>query len=155
MGRGKLSYDEICLLSKNPYVLEVSENRIVYANEFKKKFMEAYLNEHKGPTQIFREAGFDTNILGSKRIERAASRWREAYAAGSLGDYKDGYIRHKELLENPELSKEQKEKMTLQQVTRKLTKKQKQVDMLIMENEMLRKQIHFLLAEGKRKVDQT
>jgi len=149
MGRGKLSYDEVCLLSENPYVLEVSENRIVYTNEFKKRFMEAYLYEQKGPTQIFREAGFDTAILGSKRIERAASRWRESYAAGSLGDYKDGSIRHKELLDDPEMSKEQKQKLTLKQANRKLSKKQKQIDMLLKENEMLRKHIHILLAEQK------
>jgi len=39
MGRGRLSNDEIRLLSENPHVLEVSENRIIYTNEFKKIFM--------------------------------------------------------------------------------------------------------------------
>ncbi len=149
MGRGKLSYEEICLLSENPNVLEVNENRIVYTNEFKKRFMEAYVSERKGPTQIFREAGFDTAILGSKRIERAAARWRESYAAGSLGEYMDGTVRHRELLENPELSEKEKKKLTLQQANRKLSKKQKQIDMLRLENEMLRKHIHLLLSNQK------
>ena len=46
--------------------------------------MREYLETGKGPTQIFREAGFDTDLLGPKRIERAAAHWREAYSAGRL-----------------------------------------------------------------------
>jgi hypothetical protein len=30
------------------------------------------------PTQIFRKYGFDENILESKRIQMASSRWRES-----------------------------------------------------------------------------
>jgi len=48
--------------------------------------MKEYLNGKK-PTQIFREAGFDPAILGSKRIERSSARWRESFAAGTLGMY--------------------------------------------------------------------
>lgn len=147
MGRGKLNEDEIRLLTENPNVLEVSENRIIYTNEFKKHFMEEYISGHKGPTQIFREAGFDIGILGSKRIERAAARWRESYAAGSLGTYKDGTIRHREVLENPDLTEKQKKKLTLQQANRKLSKKQRQIEMLKQENEMLRKHIHLLISK--------
>jgi len=86
-------------------------------------------------------------VLGSKRIERAAARWRESYAAGSLGEYKDGVIRHRELLEDPDLTEKQKKKLTLQQANRKLSKKQRQIEMLIQENEMLRKHIHLLLTK--------
>ncbi len=152
MGRGKLSSDEIRLLSENPNVLEVNANRIIYTNEFKKRFMEEYLSGHKGPTQIFRDAGFDTAILGSKRIERAAARWRESYAAGSLGAYKDGEIRHRELMEDPDLTDKQKKKLTLQQANRKLSRKQKQIEMLRQENEMLRKHIHLLLSNQELKL---
>ncbi|MEE0771674.1 MAG: HTH domain-containing protein [Anaerovoracaceae bacterium] len=84
MGRGRLSKDEIRILRESPYVLDINENRIIYTDEFKLMFMAEYLSG-KGPTQIFREAGFDPVILGSKRIERAAARWKESYAAGSLG----------------------------------------------------------------------
>lgn len=45
--------------------------------------MEEYI-EGKKPTQIFKDAGFDPSVLGSKRIERASARWRESYASGSL-----------------------------------------------------------------------
>ena len=35
--------------------------------------------------QIFRDAGFDIDMLGSKRIERACARWKESYESGTLG----------------------------------------------------------------------
>lgn len=86
MGRGRLTEQEKKILLKNPNVATVYGNSIIYTTEFKHHFMKEYL-AGKGPTQIFRDAGFDTDILGSKRIERASARWRESYKAGSLGDY--------------------------------------------------------------------
>jgi len=84
MGRGRLSKQEIKILEKNPYVVDVNETRIIYAEDFKVRFMREY-TEGKGPTQIFRDAGFDPAILGSKRIERACFRWKELFASGALG----------------------------------------------------------------------
>ncbi len=97
MARGILLKEEIEQLKDNPYVLFVDENRIVYTNEFKHHFMNEYLSG-KGPTQIFREAGFEPKILGTKRIERAAARWRESYAAGTLGKFQDGTVRHEQTM---------------------------------------------------------
>lgn len=94
MGRGNLTPEEKKILSKNPFVLCVNGNCISYSNEFKQYFMKEYCSG-KGPTKIFAEAGFDPKILGSKRIERAAARWRESYAAGTLGKYESSYIRRK------------------------------------------------------------
>ena len=90
MGRGRLTKEEVRILKENPYVLDVNENRIVFPDDFKLLFMKEYI-EGKGPTQIFRDAGFDPVILGSKRIERSCARWKESYAAGSLGMYKYKY----------------------------------------------------------------
>lgn len=94
MGRGNLTQEEKRILKENPYVLAIDRNRIIYSNAFKQHFIKEYYSG-KGPTQIFVEAGFDKKILGSKRIERAAARWRESYAAGTLGKYVDGYISRK------------------------------------------------------------
>ena len=84
MGRGKLTNEEIAVICKNPNIKGVGDGRILYKKEFKRHFMKEYLEAGKGPTQIFREAGFDTDLLGPKRIERAAAHWREAYSAGRL-----------------------------------------------------------------------
>ena len=94
MGRGRLTAEEIRILKQNPYVSDVEESRILYTNEFKYLFMQEYL-EGKKPTKIFIDAGFDPKILGSKRIERATQRWKESFAAGTLGSYQNATIRNK------------------------------------------------------------
>ena len=145
MGRGKLTDEEMQVLSANPHVLSVDDKRIVYTEEFKQYFMQEYLAGNR-PTAIFREAGFTTELLGSKRIERCASRWKESYYAGSLGQYKDVTMFHKERLEAPELTRKEKEVLSLKQIKRKLRDKQKQIQMLQAENAELKERLR--LAEG-------
>ncbi|WP_335340698.1 HTH domain-containing protein, partial [Aedoeadaptatus urinae] len=70
MGRGKLTAEEQAILRTNPNVKSVNDQCIFYTAEFKKHFIEA-LTKGKRPKQIFVEAGFDLEILGDKRIERA------------------------------------------------------------------------------------
>ena len=70
MGRGNFTKTEMETLLRNPYVADVNEKSISYSTEFKFLFMNEYI-KGKRPTQIFRDAGFDIGILGSKRIERA------------------------------------------------------------------------------------
>lgn len=84
MGRGRFTEEEMNCLLQNPYVADVNQTSIAYSREFKQLFMEEY-NQGKRPVQIFREAGFDIQVLGSKRIERACARWRESYESGTLG----------------------------------------------------------------------
>ena len=122
MARGILTAEEVRILSRNPYVSEVNENRVIYTAEFKQYFMREYLSG-KGPTAIFREAGFDTTILGSKRIERAAARWREAYAGGVMNDYGEKSASTQKKKDNS---------------------KQKQFNELKAEVELLKKQIELL-----------
>ena len=92
MARGGFSEKELEELNKNPYVLYAENNKIAYSNAFKHHFMDE-LNKGKRPQDIFAEAGFDVVALGGKRIERCAARWRESYAAGSLGNYEDSQVR--------------------------------------------------------------
>ena len=150
MGRGKLTAEEIQIIAANPNITTVNGNRVVYTDVFKHHFMREYLSG-KGPTQIFREAGLAPELLGSKRIERATDRWKESYFAGSLGAHKEGTIRHRELVDNPDMTKEEKKLLVAQQAIRKLHRKQKQIESLQAENEMLRKQLRALLEECAQK----
>lgn len=127
MGRGKFSADEIEQLKNNPYVIDVNETRIVYSNEFKKHFMKEYKKGIK-PTEIFRAAGFDPEILGSKRIERASARWREADLNGTLGQH--GYIQLEAKKKRTDALKSKDEKISRQRdkYEEKLDKKEKQLD---------------------------
>lgn len=65
-------------------MIRVTDKAIYYTNEFKLLFIKEYLGGKK-PAQIFQDAGFDLKMLGSKRIERAAARWKESYQSGTLG----------------------------------------------------------------------
>lgn len=133
MGRGNLTQEEIKILLKNSFVLQVDNNRIIYTNEFKEYFMKEYLSG-KGPTQIFAEADFDPKILGSKRIERAAARWRESYAAGSLGKYDDGSVSRLKVMEGKKIYKHQNEYL-------------KEIEKLKTENEQLKKEIQMFKSK--------
>ena len=120
MGRGKLTTEEILILSENPNVYKIDENRIIYTDQFKQHFMEEY-SAGKGPTAIFREAGFDTKVLGTKRIETATARWKEAHNAEALGEYQDGVVRHKKK------QNELQEELKALKAENKLLKKQLQL----------------------------
>lgn len=108
MGRGKLTQEEIKILKKNPNVISVNEDRIVYSDSFKKYFVEQYFMGEK-PGNIFRSAGFDLKILGSKRIERASYRWRESFEAGTLGLYADTSMSHEAEMKDKELVQAEKD----------------------------------------------
>ncbi|WPC44853.1 IS3 family transposase [Clostridium sp. JS66] len=70
-----------CLIT----VKRVSAKGITYTDEFKRIFISED-GKGKFPRLIFEECGFDINILGKKRIEMAAYRWRTAYnKEGVLG----------------------------------------------------------------------
>lgn len=76
----KIIFDEktIELLKQNKYVVRVSDKSITYSDEFKRLFIDEYLKD-KLPKVIFKEDGFDIEVLGVKRYEQAAARWLKAY----------------------------------------------------------------------------
>lgn len=89
MSKITFSSKEIKILQKNPNVQRVSSLAITYTDDFKNKFMDEYL-AGKLPRQIFDENGFDIDILGIKRIEQSAHRWKKAYEKDGLIGLSDG-----------------------------------------------------------------
>ena len=83
MSKIRFSNNEIEKLSKNKYVLKVSDKAITYTNEFKIHFIAEY---SKGKTSriIFEEAGFDVEVIGIRRIDCAGARWRKAYKENGI-----------------------------------------------------------------------
>ena len=68
---------EIQILSKNPYVKNVTERGITYTKEFKELFVKEYKTGIYSPVMIFEKYGLSKEILGYKRIECCSSRWRK------------------------------------------------------------------------------
>lgn len=96
MRNGLFTAEEKSILLANKYVVDVvQDSQVIYANEFKKLFIEKYMAGAK-PSKIFAEAGFDTKLLGIKRIERACYRWRAAYNNGELALSEAASVRHRE-----------------------------------------------------------
>lgn len=78
MSKKLFTEKEIKKLSKNPYVKSVSSKGITYTDEFKELFVSQY-KQGKTPREIFRECGFDEDIIGLKRIQSSRDRWRNSY----------------------------------------------------------------------------
>lgn len=73
MSKKHFTLEEQEALKNNQYVENVSEKSITYTEKFKKIFFKEYQNG-KGPSQIFREMGFDIEVLGRKRIKSTTTR---------------------------------------------------------------------------------
>lgn len=76
MGVHYFSDDQVEELKRNPYVDKVSNKAITYSEVFKQHFMNE-LDRGKFPTQIFREADFDTKVVGKQRIDNFSRRVRK------------------------------------------------------------------------------
>jgi len=83
MSNIKFNEKQIKILEKNNNVKAVSTKSITYTDNFRNEFITKY---EKGilPRKIFEAAGFDTEIIGIKRIELSAYRWRKKYKKGEL-----------------------------------------------------------------------
>ena len=63
-------------LRANHWVKSVTEKSISFTEDFKIYFINEY-NLGKLPKQIFKDAGFDINMLGDKRIEQSTARFKK------------------------------------------------------------------------------
>ena len=62
-------------LRANHWVKSVTEKSISFTEDFKVYFINEY-NLGKLPKQRFKDAGFDINMLGDKRIEQCTARYK-------------------------------------------------------------------------------
>lgn len=86
MGLYYFAEEQVEKLKLNPNVKNVTRKSITYQDSFKSQFMKAY-EAGKIPKQIFREAGFDIEVLGERRIHGASARWK--VQAKRLEGFKD------------------------------------------------------------------
>lgn len=68
MGKNYFTPEQVEQLRKNKYVKHVSEKAITYTKEFKEAFMLEY-KTGKSPSLILSEMGFNTRVLGKKRLD--------------------------------------------------------------------------------------
>ena len=108
MSKLKFSKQDIEKLKDNPYILNISEKAITYADEFKEKFIELY---KKGimPTEIFRKYEISPEIIGQKRIDAFSYRVKQKIKKGRLLEDvrkdKSGRPKSKELTKDEEIQR--------------------------------------------------
>lgn len=78
MSNHRFTDEQIEQLKDNPHVKNVSDKAITYEEEFKELFISEY-TAGKLPSQIFKDAGFDTEVLGSDRIKSFSSRIKQQF----------------------------------------------------------------------------
>ncbi len=130
--------DEIEILSSNKYVKHVSVKGITYTDEFKRLFI-AENEKGKFPTVIFKECGFDLDILGLDRVRSCGKRWRATYREDGILGLQDTRIENSGRPREKDLTLEEKYEHLMAQ--NKLLKAEnellKKLDML--ERRMVRK----------------
>lgn len=127
MSKKLFSDKEIEILKNNIYVKKVSNKGITYTDEFKKIFIEENLLGSL-PRNIFESYGLSVEILGIKRIESSAKRWRNQYKNIGIAGLQDTRKKNNGRPTNKNLSLEEKYK-----------KLEEKIAFLEAENEFLKK----------------
>lgn len=78
MSKVLFTEENIKKLKGNKNIASISQRSIKYSFEFKVHFIDEYI-KGKIPRDIFLECGLDVDVLGIKRIEQCACRWKKAY----------------------------------------------------------------------------
>lgn len=127
MSKKHFTATEIEILSNNRYVKSVSSKGVTYTDEFKRIFI-AENENGKLPRQIFEENGFDIEVIGIVRVQRASSRWRTAYNKSGVLGLRDTRKENSGRPTKKELSLEEKN-----------ARLEAQIRLLRAENELLKK----------------
>ncbi|XMB85104.1 IS3 family transposase [Mycoplasmatota bacterium WC44] len=88
MGKNYFTNEQVKELLNNKYVKRVSNKAITYTDDFKSHVV-LELEECKPRKLIFKEAGFDIEVLGDSRINKACTRWRTQYKTGGFSRLRD------------------------------------------------------------------
>lgn len=73
----RFTEQEKLLLRKNPYTYRVTDNMILLTVEFKETFWKLYIQGFS-PVSIFRELGYDPDLLGQYRINNFAFKLKKS-----------------------------------------------------------------------------
>ncbi len=71
--------EQIEELLENNNVLRCSSKSITYHKDFKITAVGKYDNQGMSPTQIFKEAGFNVDMVGRETPERRLGAWRKVF----------------------------------------------------------------------------
>lgn len=137
MSKLHFTNQQVEVLSKNPYVKNISHKAITYSDEFKVHFI-AERENGKLTRTIFEEAGFPAEVLGKKRLNNFSHKWLNVYKEKGITAVKDSRKNTLGRPRNTELSMEEK-----------LLRAEQEINLLKQENELLKK-LDFVERRGNR-----
>ena len=79
MSKRIFTKEQIEKLTNNVNVAKCGERSITYSNEFKKAAIKQYNEQFLTSTEIFRNAGFDIEIIGKETPKDCLKRWKRLY----------------------------------------------------------------------------
>lgn len=82
---GGFTPEEKELLLRNPYTRSVSDRVIKFTDEFNELFIKRH-SQGIGPTMIFSDCGYDTTLLGERRITDYFYRLKRQYKYKNLDE---------------------------------------------------------------------
>ena len=122
-------------LRKNKWIKNITNKGITYTDEFKYKLVKECEDYKRFPQDVFRECGIDPEIVGTKRIQDSAYRWRKQInATGEISDTrstKSGNTVKHELSDKEKLERAEA-KIKLLEAENELLKKNELIEMEIL-----------------------
>jgi cell division protein FtsI/penicillin-binding protein 2 len=107
--------EQVAALRSNPNVRKATPKSIQFSERFKLDFIEQY-DQGKLPIQVFRDAGFDVEAIGRKRLERAYTNWLHKRSLGkSVTSDKRGRAIERELSDKEIIERQRAEIEMLRQ----------------------------------------
>ena len=130
MSTSQFTNEQMQLLRQNPYTYSVTRTRLSFTKRFKEIFYTEY-QAGESPREILINYGYDSEILGDRRIWGISSRIQEQYKIH--GEFHEGHGSHRLVKSNTSISdKPTSEKDELKQLKH-------EVDYLKQEVEFLKK----------------
>lgn len=91
MVKKKYTEEQRKALLSNKNVAKLGQGVITYTVEFKVKAVKQYQQEYLKPHEIFREAGFDIEMIGKNKPKNCLERWNKTYKEQGV----NGLLEHK------------------------------------------------------------
>jgi len=82
MSKRIFTKEQIVELSQNKHVKKCSEKSITYNKDFKIKAVKQYYEEYLTPNEIFKQAGFNIEVIGKDKPKSCLGRWKKVYQNG-------------------------------------------------------------------------
>lgn len=88
MSKRKFTAAQVADLRQNGNVAKCSDKAISYSKDFKVRAVQRYEDEGASAKQIFKEAGFDLDVIGQDKPKSCLGDWRRVFTVKGINGLK-------------------------------------------------------------------